>query len=332
MTGQAGVAAGVAGLLAAAAFLGGRWLQVRRAGRVGPLFARYEPPAGLSAAAVRFLERMECDRRCFAACLLGLGARGCLMIGQAIGQAGETGFVLQRTRSSAPAWFIGESQVVAALFEAGDRLEPGAGREPALVRAGKALRDELEQAYAGVLFDRHRDSIALAGAIGGVGVVVAALLDAPAGAVFLLAAILVAMLGFAWRRLPGYTPAGRKARDEIDGLRQYLGGGEGDAQTALMWIKAPDLTPAEFARLLPYAFALDVVPHWVGRLEEVHGAAAVAAAIAPYYPVVAPPGLATSLAAFATAVGVSASMSPGSGKKSGNENSQRNDADGHGRS
>lgn len=311
MTGQAGVAAGLAGLLASAAFLAGRWLQVRRAGRVGPLFARYEPPVGLSAAAVRFLERMECDSRCLAAGLLGLGARGCLMIEH----AAETRFALQRTRGPAPAWFIGESQVVAALFEGGDRLELGAGPEPALVRAGKALRDELEQAYAGVLFERHRDAIALAGAIGGVGVVVAALLDAPAGAVCLSAAVLVAMLVLAWRRLPGYTPAGRKARDEIDGLRQYLGGGERDAQAALTWIKAPDPTPAEFARLLPYAFALDVVPHWVGRVEGLHGAGAVAAAIAPYYPVVAPPGLASSLAALDSAVGTVASMPPASGNE-----------------
>jgi predicted membrane protein DUF2207 len=340
MTGQAGVAAGVAGLLAAAAFLGGRWLQVRRAGRVGPLFARYEPPAGLSAAAVRFLERMECDSRCFAACLLGLGARGCLIVGEAVGeavgqagQAGETGFVLQRTISPAPAWFIGESQVVAALFEAGDRLEPGAGPEPALVRAGKALRDELEHAYAGVLFERHRDAIARAAAIGGVGVVAAALLDAPAAAIFLSAAVLMVMVGFAWRRLPGYTPAGRKARDEIDGLRQYLGAGEPDAQTALAWVKAPDPTPAECARLLPYAFALDVVRHWAGRLEGAHGAASVAAAIASYYPFVdargmtSVPALTASLAAFSRAIGGAASMSP----TPGDENAQPDQADGHGR-
>ena len=46
----------------------------------GPPFPRYEAPTGLGPAGARYLDNMECDDRCFASALLGLGQRGYLSI------------------------------------------------------------------------------------------------------------------------------------------------------------------------------------------------------------------------------------------------------------
>ena len=69
-------------------------------------------------------------------------------------------------------------------------------------------------------------------------------------------------------------------QDHIEGLRQYLGVAERDD---LARMKAPEMTPTEFARMLPYALALDVEKTWADRFAVVLGTAAVAAAVSSYY-------------------------------------------------
>jgi hypothetical protein len=59
--------------------------------------------------------------------------------------------------------------------------------------------------------------------------------------------------------MPAYTREGRRVQDHIDGLRQYLGVAERDY---LARMQAPDMTPAEFSRMLPYALALGVEKTW----------------------------------------------------------------------
>jgi len=95
-----------------------------------------------------------------------------------------------------------------------------------------------------------------------------------------LAVLLLAGLVVFWRLMPAYTTTGRQVQDHIDGLREYLGIAErGD----LARMKTPEATPAEFARMLPYALALDVEKTWADRFAAVLGTAAVAAAVAQYY-------------------------------------------------
>jgi uncharacterized membrane protein YgcG len=80
--------------------------------------------------------------------------------------------------------------------------------------------------------------------------------------------------------MPAYSVEGRRLKDEIEGLRQYLGVAERDR---LARMQNPELTPREFARMLPYALALDVETTWADRFAAIAGAAAVAAAVGHYY-------------------------------------------------
>jgi hypothetical protein len=72
---------------------------------------------------------------------------------------------------------------------------------------------------------------------------------------------------------------GRRLQDEIVGLRQYLSVAEADE---LARMQAPPQTGEEFARLLPYAVALEVEKTWAERFAATLGTAAVAAAVAQY--------------------------------------------------
>jgi uncharacterized membrane protein len=122
----------------------------------------------------------------------------------------------------------------------------------------------------------------------------------------------VAMLAVFYRLLPAYSIEGRKLQDAVEGLRQYLGVAERDD---LARMKAPPETPEQFARFLPYAFALDVEKAWAGRFATVLGSAAVAAAVHDYYDFSSGAdglsGLGDSVSGMAGAVAAS-STAPGS--------------------
>jgi uncharacterized membrane protein len=99
-------------------------------------------------------------------------------------------------------------------------------------------------------------------------------------ALITLVVILVLSILIFRRLMPAYTREGRRVQDHIEGLRQYLGVAERDD---LARMKAPEATPAEFARMLPYALALGVEKTWADRFATLLGSAAVAAAVSSYY-------------------------------------------------
>jgi uncharacterized membrane protein YgcG len=273
---QDNVGAGVAfgGVLLVWAFLYRRWDRIGRDPRPGPLFPRYEPPSLMSAAAVRFVDRMAFDSRCFAAALLGLGARGYLKINQS-----EDVFALTRTGREV-AFGTGEKTMADKLFGGGQATQLQKKYDPSVQAAQRELSEALEHQYADVLFKRNRTPLVLAG-LGAAATIAAAIgLNAALPIVIGTGVVLaLALLLFAYL-MPAYTQQGRRLKDEIDGLRLYLGVAEGDE---LAKMQTPRLTPEEFAGKLPYALALGVEKTWADRFAAVLGAAAVAQAVSSYY-------------------------------------------------
>jgi uncharacterized membrane protein YgcG len=268
----AGVAGG--GLLLVFVFLYWRWDKIGRDPKPGPLFPRYEAPKNLSPAAVRFVDRMSADGRCFAAALLGLGARGYLKIDQH-----DDGFTLTRSGREVP-FGTGEKTMSEKLFGGRNTVAIAKKYDPSVAAAQKALHEALEHEYEGVLFKRNRAPLVLAGVAGAGAVWAAASLEASVPAIIGAATLLAVAMLIGARLLPAYSVQGRRLKDEIDGLRLYLGVAEGDN---LARMQAPRLTPEEFARQLPYALALDVEKTWADRLAAALGAAAVAQAVSSYY-------------------------------------------------
>jgi Predicted membrane protein (DUF2207) len=247
---------------------------VGRDPRAGPLFPRYEAPTGIGPAGVRYLDKMACDDRCFAAALLGLGQRGFMTIKETGGY-----YVLERTGKEV-AWLPGEKEVaVLAPPPPGTRaIGPDYDAEVQAARAG--LDAALKKHFDEKLFSLNRGSIAFAVLIGAPVLGAMHLLGAALPVTLATAAVMLVALVYAWKLLPAYTVEGRRLDDEIEGLRQYLSVAEGDD---LARMKMPPRTKEEFAKFLPYAVALEVEQTWADAFARVLGAAALAEATAGYY-------------------------------------------------
>src|SRR5258708_32826236 len=134
-----GAGAGLAGLALMLGFLYWRWLLVGRDPAAGPKFPRYDAPKGLSAAAVRFIDRQQFDDRCFAAALLGLGSRGYLRI-----QPAPHRYRIHATRKKVD-FLAGERPVAGLAANAGRTL--GSTFAPSVQGAPAPLQGHLKTLY-----------------------------------------------------------------------------------------------------------------------------------------------------------------------------------------
>lgn len=268
------VLTGAAGFALLLAFLWWRWHLVGRDPRTGPAFPRYEAPPGLGPAGVRFIDRMQYDPQCFAAGLLGLGARGFLRIRDAGGS-----YVLERTGKDVD-WLPGERTLAGLLPGPGKPVSIGRSHNPGVQITLETHKRELAALYEEKLFSRNRGSHAAGVGIAVVSVVAMMVQTAPVSAVIAAAVPTLILLALFARWLPAYSVEGRKLQDRIQGLRQYLGVAEKDD---LARMNAPPQTAEEFAKFLPYAVALGVEKTWADRFTATLGLAAVTAAVASYY-------------------------------------------------
>jgi len=272
-----GAAAGFAGLVVLLAFLYWRWTLVGRDPRAGPRFPRYEPPPGLGPAGVRYIDRMGADDQGFAAALLGLAQRGVLFIRHH--DRGDSFEIERRKRESD--WLPGEAELLAKLLAgASDSIAIAAKHDPTVQTARDGFNDALKRAFGGRYFSRNRGSLVLGILLAIASFAAMIALDAPILFIAAVTVSMVVLLVLFSRWLPAYSVPGRKIQDAIEGLRQYLSVAEADD---LARMKAPPQTAEEFARLLPYALALDVEKTWADRFSRILGSAAVAAAVSGYY-------------------------------------------------
>lgn len=310
---------GIAGTVLLFAFLYWRWWLVGRDPRAAPKYPRYEPPKGIGPAGVRYIDRMGYDDRCFAAGLLGLGARGFLRIRQ----NGE-GFGIERIGDEVD-WLPGEKVLAQWLLPKKNAIQTlSKGYDPAVAVARESFAAGLTQHFGKQLFSRNHGSFVtgLFIALAAFGITLA--MGAPQSVLIAVAVAMLVMLFLFKRWMPAYSVQGRKLQDHIEGLRLYLGVAEADE---LARMKAPPQTPQEFARFLPYAVALDVEKTWADRFVATLGAAAVTAAVADYYIASsgrgydnfgssfgsAMSGLAGTVAAASTAPGTSSGFSSSGG-------------------
>jgi hypothetical protein len=252
------------------------WWRFGRDPAPGPRFPRYEPPARLGPAGVRYLDARGYDERCLSAALLGLASRGYVRIRE----LGER-FRVERTGKEVE-WFPGEQALARRLLPAGTRhVEMQKQHDRVIQNAREAFSQALARHFGRRYWSSNFNYALIAGAIGLVGILAMVALDTPLIAIaWVGGAMLATLLVFAIWLLPVYTKQGRRLQDEIDGLRQYLSAAQADE---LAPMKPPSQTKEEFSRLLPYAVALGVDKTWAERFTALLGAAAVAAALGEYY-------------------------------------------------
>ena len=95
---------------------------------------------------------------------------------------------------------------------------------------------------------------------------------------FVIAFAMLALNAAFFFLLPGPSPSVQRMRDQIAGLRLYLGGA--GASAAATQTQTPPMTAGEFQRFLPYALALETEGNWTERFVTAVGAERAANAIA----------------------------------------------------
>jgi uncharacterized membrane protein YgcG len=134
------------GLIGLVMYYGLAWWRVGRDPPRGTIIPLFGPPEGLSAAAVRYVERMAFDDRCFTAAIIDLGVNGHVRL---TGAGKDT--TIWRNDGGKP---VGppEAALKSKLFAAAPSLALVQSNYQTLGRAKRALTDGLNKAYDGFLF------------------------------------------------------------------------------------------------------------------------------------------------------------------------------------
>jgi uncharacterized membrane protein YgcG len=139
------------GLIAIVAYYLLAWLCVGRGPPLGTIIPLFAPPEGMSAAAVRYVERMRFDDRCFTAAIIDLAVNGHVQLS---GTGKET--VILRRPGTMP---IGapENAAKSRLFGTEPSIKLVQANYRPLSSAKSALMEGLKQSYDGKLFvDNYR--------------------------------------------------------------------------------------------------------------------------------------------------------------------------------
>ena len=140
------------------------WLRIGPEAAPSPLVVAYEPPDGLSPAAVRYVAVGTTDGRSFAAVLAQLAVRGCIRVEPANGK-----YKLSRLMSDAStndSLAPEEKRVLRILFSDGAEIELSAAMDQSNTGQNSlyvaAIHDELNKQVSGKYLNRHGGVIAVA--------------------------------------------------------------------------------------------------------------------------------------------------------------------------
>jgi hypothetical protein len=261
------------------------WIMWNRVGRDPPgsvIIPQYEPPKGLSPAAMRYILRMGDDNECFGAAVLDLAVKGYLRIQEESGilGLGKTFTLIKQPTPAGRILAADELALLKELFSAGDSLVLKQENHRVMRRARRQHSASLERQYSSGYFRLNSGWHFLGLLISLVVLLSLALpgnsewwprwfLASPLGWLTVLLAIGAIVLNIVFGRLlKAPTLEGRTAMDHIRGFRMYLEVAEGE-ELRRVAAPPPPLTPQLYEAYLPAALALDVEQKWAERFAAV---------------------------------------------------------------
>jgi uncharacterized membrane protein YgcG len=138
----------ILGLVLVLGFYGRAWQLVGRDPPRGVIIPLFAPPTGMSAAAVRYVNNLAFDQRCFTAAIIDLGVNGHLKI------TGDKPPVLEHV-THGKAMPEAETAMARTLFSGRPALTLSQTNHEILSGARTALSSALEKAYLGKLFTNN---------------------------------------------------------------------------------------------------------------------------------------------------------------------------------
>jgi uncharacterized membrane protein YgcG len=247
------------GLLAPLGWYLWAWNKAGRDPDKGVIIPRFEPPAGLSAAASRYVRDMSFDRNAFTAAIISLAVKGQLVIEEV-----DKDFTLKRVPAAPKAQLTtGEKAVLDSLLpRRSSSIEMDNENHKEFQAARKALKKELKREYLGRLFHLNGIYLAPPMLMSVAAAITAALFDGGPPVWISYLVLTMALHGLFTFLMRAPTLAGRAVMDEIEGFNMYLDTAE---QDRLGRMRSPVLTPEVFEAFLPYAYALGVENNWCQR-------------------------------------------------------------------
>lgn len=244
------------------------WWKVGRDPKAGTIIAQYEAPAGLSPAAMRFLQRRSADNKTLAATLIHTSILGHTHIDQTSKKDFTVTHLVETQHAvSLP---TEETLMLDSLFDGATelKLKPAAAKK--VTAALSAMRSDLKTQTKHLMTFNYGYLIPgiIFAVIYGALCLVLLSLYAPHGlwGLFLFGGGSIAIVAlFTWL-LHTYTKAGRKLLDEVEGFKLFLSVTEKDR---LNFHNPPNKTPELFEKMLPYAVALGVEHKWSEQFSDV---------------------------------------------------------------
>jgi len=232
------------------------WSKVGRDLPEGTIIPRFEPPAGMSPAACRYVYEMGFDRRTLTAAIISLAVKGQLTIEQI-----KKEYSLRKTAAKPRVPLSrGEKKLLAELFPGvSSRLELKNENHRRLRAGQSALGSALALEYRGKLFKTNLIYFLIGLLLSGLLTLITVAMQAPPWAIVALVVLLLGINLLFLYLLKAPTPPGRKIMDDIEGFQMYLETAERDR---LEQMKSPEMTPEIFEMFLPFAYALGVANDW----------------------------------------------------------------------
>ena len=261
------------------------WTRIGRDAKGRSIIVQYEPPAGHSPAALRYVRQRGYDPGCFTADVVALGVAGFLKIACEQNNQSEV-FSLQRLANSTDPGelpYSSQRKLAASLFKGKTSLDLDSDSSnrahfrQAVYEQFTALKSEYQARYFRT--NKLWPMLGFGFTIVFVFVSVAAFGANPATVQFALvvAVLMAATCGVFYFLMRQVTSEGRSLLDHIEGLRRYLSVAERD-ELASLSSPAPQLDTERYQALLPYALALDVEAAWTTRFTAAVGSAVAAEA------------------------------------------------------
>lgn len=147
-----GLAAAIAALAGLTAFYFYAWKRAGRGPVAGTVVPLFEPPDGMSAAAIRYVRRMGYDNRVFAAAIVESGVRGKLRLEEGEGGWFSSAKTTIHQTADGDDMPGPERDMLARLFAGGTHIEMDKANHTIFRAAQTALESGLKEAYFGKLF------------------------------------------------------------------------------------------------------------------------------------------------------------------------------------
>ncbi|MGD9979983.1 MAG: DUF2207 domain-containing protein [Hyphomonadaceae bacterium] len=251
-------------------FLYGGFNRVGRDPPKGPVFPRYEPPAGYSPAAVHHIyHRAVAGHNALIATLMNLAVKGRIKIDAASKK--KTTLTRDAAASASRGDIAGEDLALEdEIFYGSNVKSLGGDYDSAFTSAYKRFHQLLGQKYGRDYFRWNAGYTLSAIALSILVIAVSAVMIVQWTVWHTVFVVALAALNLAFLYLmPAPTQKGQQIRTEIEGFRLYM---ETAEKLQLNAVKVgseapPPMTTERYEKFLPYAVALDVEQPWTRHFE-----------------------------------------------------------------